>query len=81
MSNIRLKSISESGKLNTSGTVMKKILLTILTTALFATPVFAEPYVSVSTGLGYVANSNVTASGVTTNDFITYKSIPYLSVL
>ncbi len=61
---------------------MKKILLTILTTALFATPVFAEPYVSVSTGLGYVANSNVTASGVTTNDFITYKSgVPFIGAV
>lgn len=61
---------------------MKKVLLTILTSALFATPVFAEPYVSVSTGLGYVANSNVTVSSVTYNDFITYKSgVPFIGAV
>ena len=57
---------------------MKKLLLSILATGLFATPVLAAPYVSGSVGLGSLSNSSATSGGLTINDVISYKSgVPF----
>ena len=53
---------------------MKKLLLSVSLACMLATPAYAAPYVSVSTGLGLAENSSVTYSGVSINDFLTYKS-------
>ena len=53
---------------------MKKLLLTLLSVALFAKPVAASPYVSGSIGLASLTNSDTTYRSVTSKDMIAYKS-------
>lgn len=53
---------------------MKKLLLTILSAALFAKPVAAAPYVSGSIGLASLTNSDTTYRSVTSKNMIAYKS-------
>ena len=61
---------------------MKKTLGILVTTALFATPVCAAPYVSVSSGLASQTNSDSTYSGVKTKDAVTFKSgVPFVGAV
>lgn len=60
---------------------MKRKLLAIMVAGISAAPSLAQaatPYVSGSVGLGFASNSSVSVSGVTVNDFISYKSgVPF----
>jgi len=57
---------------------MKKLLLTLLAVAFYATPLSAAPYVSGSIGLASFANSDSTYGGITKTDMIAYKSgVPF----
>ncbi|MEI8186230.1 MAG: outer membrane beta-barrel protein [Chlorobiaceae bacterium] len=62
---------------------MKKLLLPFLAASLSATPVFAAPYVSLSTGLASLANSDFTnAAGFKFNEAATYKSgVPFVGAV
>ncbi|MEI6758385.1 MAG: outer membrane beta-barrel protein [Chlorobium sp.] len=56
----------------------KKLFLPLLIAGMWATPALADPYVSVSAGLGILNNSDVTVSGTTYKDAAEYKSaVPF----
>jgi len=70
--------------------MMTRLLLSIVIASSFAMPnAFAGNanqqsgvYASVSTGLGIVANSNITPGGITINNLITYKSgVPFIGAV
>ncbi|MEI7825818.1 MAG: outer membrane beta-barrel protein [Chlorobiaceae bacterium] len=62
---------------------MKKLLLTLTTIGLFSTPAFAgSPYVSLSTGLSLIGESDVTVLGDTTPSSMTFKSgVPFVGAV